>query len=377
MMTHRERLETAWSFREPDRVPIELELSVLMRDDPRSARLNALIAEHADNFLGVPGASYGFFGFPYLGGGEEVLDEEPGEYLRVRRVTETAAGAFTAVTYHPAGHEDYHWEKRYITSTDDLRALADTPREPLTYSKAAWEEAMAGIGDRGVPSTFLQHPLGSLVRNATMEDVYTWLYDDPDLVHRFLDVYTAQIVDALDRLQRDCAAGLTPGAGRFNFITYAHEMFIPPWMGAELYDEFVLPYDRRIGEVIHRHGGRWRAHCHGRCSGFLERFADCGIDAVEPLEIPPTGDNDLAEVKRRMGSRLLLSGNIPSECFVRLEPATVREMVRAAIDAGAPGGGFTLATSNGHGLQCGEAEMARVIANCEAYIEAGLEFGAY
>jgi hypothetical protein len=370
MMTHRERLETAWAFRTPDRVPIEIGLTALIQQDPRAARLVALVEEHADNFLGAPGAAFGFFGFPYLGGSEEVIEEKPGEYVRKLRTTITPAGTFTAITSHPEGNEDYHWEKRYLTSIDELRLLADTPREPLGHTtKAEWDAAMAANGDKGVALTFLQHPLGSLVRNATMEDVYTWLYDDADLVHRYLGAYTEQMVDVLDRL---LAAGMGP-----NFVTYAHEMFIPPWMGTELYDAFVMPYDRLIGDVIHKHGGRWRAHCHGNCMGFLERFADSGIDAVEPLEIPPTGDCDLAEAKRRVGSRMLLSGNIPSERFVSMDPSEVRDMVKAAIDAGAPDGGFTLAASNGHGLQCTDDEMARTIANCEAYIEAGLEFGRY
>ncbi len=369
MMTHRQRLETAWAFREPDRVPIEIGLTALLSGDPRAARLVALVDEYADNFGGAPGVAFGFFGFPYLGGREEII-EETAEFTRKRLVTETPAGTFTAVTLYPAGNEDYHWEKRYLTAIDELRALAEATREPLALAdKADWDAAMARLGENGVPLTFLQHPLGSLVRNATMEDVYAWLYDEPALVHRYLAAYTEQMVDALDRL---LAAGMGP-----NFVTYAHEMFIPPWMGTELYDEFVMPYDRRIGEVIHRHGGRWRAHCHGCCMGFLERFAEVGITAVEPLEIPPTGDCDLAAAKRRVGDRMLLSGNIPSERFVYMEPAEVREMVKAAIDAAAAGGGFTLALSNGHGLQCTDAEMARTIANCEAYIEAGLEFGRY
>jgi len=370
MMTHRERLETAWAHREPDRVPIEFGLTALLRDDPRSGRLVELVDKHADNFHGAPGPAFGFFGFSVLEGGEEVIEERPGRYTRKRHTTVTTVGTFTAITYHPEGDEDYHWEKRYITSTEELRALAETPREALSHvDKAEWDAAMARIGDDGLPLTFLQHPLGSLVRNATMEDVYTWFYDDPELVHRYLSAYTEQMVDVLDRM---LAAGMIS-----NFATYAHEMFIPPWMGEVLFDEFVMPYDRLLGDVINRHGARWRAHCHGRCMGFLERFADAGITAVEPLEIPPTGDCDLAEAKRRVGDRLLLSGNIPTERFVTMTPAEVRDMVKAAIDAGAPGGGFTLAPSNGHGLQCTDEELARTIANCEAYMEAGLEFGGY
>lgn len=37
-MTHRQRLETAWSFREADRVPIELHVSARYRAHPLAAR---------------------------------------------------------------------------------------------------------------------------------------------------------------------------------------------------------------------------------------------------------------------------------------------------------------------------------------------------
>lgn len=368
-MTHRERLEAAWSFRAPDRVPIEMGLTPLMQADPRSTRLSALVAEHADNFIGVPGPSFGFFGLVSTGSDEVIIEERAGEYTHIRHRVEATVGYFTAITHHPEGNEDYHWEKRYITSLDELRLLANAPREPLTYDMAAWQAAVAEVGESGLPISYLAHPLGNLVRHATMEDVYTWLYDEPATVHRYLAVVTAQLVDVLERMLR---AGMGP-----YFVTYAHEMFIPPWMGVELYDEFVMPYDRQLGEVISLHGGKWRAHCHGNCMDYLERFLDCGITAVEPLEIPPTGNVDLAEAKRRVGGRMLLSGNIPSERFVMMSPAQVREQVKAAIDQGAPGGGFTLATSNGHGLQCSEEQMAHTIACCEAYIEAGLEFGSF
>jgi len=219
----------------------------------------------------------------------------------------------------------------------------------------------------------LFHGLGRLVRSATMDDMYAWFYEEPALVHRFQEAVTAQVVATVERM--------TPPPGQnLCFGLCAHEMLIPPWMGHRLFDEFVLPYDRQVCGAIRERGGTIRAHCHGNCLDFLEKFADIGIGAIEPLEGPPYGNIDLAEAKRRVRGRMLLSGNIASQEFVRLTPEDVRQQVRDAIRAAAPGGGFSLRTTGGRaGTQVAmpDEAMRRVIQNCEAYILAGLEYGQY
>ena len=373
-LTHRQRIETAWSFREGDRVPVEMHVSARIRQDPRAARLVALTDEHADCFLGAPGPSFGFLGFPSRYE-ETVIEDRPGEYTRRRRVHHCAAGTFTAITYHPAGiDDDYHWDKRFITTQAELAAIADTPRPPGTWDRAAYLAAVAQIGERGLPCLHLYHPLGALVRLVTMDDMYEWFRSAPALVHRFLAAANAQV--------RDTLAAMAPAPDhRFTFVTYAHEMFIPPWMGHRLFDEFVAPYDRELFSVVRQIGGRVRAHVHGRCMDFLEQFADLGIGATEPLEPPPFGDVDLAAAKQRVGDRLLLCGNVPSQAFVWMTPAQVRAHVREAIRVAGRGGGFALHPTGG-ALLGSQVDMppdqaARVIANYEAYLDAALEFGRY
>lgn len=371
-MTSRERIETAWSFREPDRVPIELELSAAVLKHPRAARLQELVAEHVDNFVGVAsGAAWGFFGLPSQYA-EEEIERVPGSHWRVRHVQDTPAGRFTAVTWHPEGGNDYHWEKRYISTAEDLRRLTETPRPPVTWERNAWVESERQVGQRGVPFVSLFHPLGQLVRCTDFETMFTWFHDEPALVHRFLEVTNAVAAEGAELLLK---GGMTS-----TFMTWAHEMMIPPWAGERLFEEFIFPYDKRVNDVIHRHGGRRRAHCHGRCGAFLERFADMGIDAVEPLEHEPAGDIDLVAAKRRVGHRMLLSGNVADEHFCRRTPAEVREEVRQAIMDGAQGGAFTLKTSGcdgGTSMIQDDAMLQTAIANCEAYILAALEFGRY
>lgn len=371
-MNHKQRIETAWSFHEPDRVPMELMISPHAQKHPRAGRVLELIRSVADNVAEIGCLNSGFFGFPVLGQEENVIEERAGEYQRKRRVIKTVAGTFTAVTYHPAGEIDFHWEKRFISSLDDFHRLAETPRPSLAYDKTKWLEERKTIGDNALAMTSLPHPLGHLVRNATMEDVYAWFYEDRATMHRFLTAYNGQIASAVAVMMQD-------GIGPY-FAVCAHEMLLPPWMGHALFDEFVFPYDKRVNDEIHRGGGKLRAHCHGNCMDFLEKMADMGIDAIEPLEHPPGGDVDLAEAKRRVGGRMMLCGNIASERFLFMTPAEVRTQVRDAIQTAAHGGGFALCTSGGHAGTCmlvPDEVMSRILANVEAYILAGVEFGQY
>ncbi|MCX7012874.1 MAG: hypothetical protein NTW86_10015 [Candidatus Sumerlaeota bacterium] len=372
-MTHKDRIETAWAFREADRVPIEISISPEWRQHPLAERLMELIHEHADNFVKVPGPEFGFMGLPnrYT---ETVVEKKPGEYEKRLRVRETPAGTFTAITYHPDGvTRDFHWEKRYVSCLGDLEKLALAPRTPALWDRQAHRARTREIGGSAMPYVGLFHPLGSLTRNANMEKVYTWFHDEPGLAHRYLTAANAQVVATIEAMQPFPEEGLT-------FLSSAHEMLIPPWMGHRLFDEFVFSYDEAVYQTVHKRGGRIRAHCHGKCMGFLEKFAQMGIDAIEPLECAPRGDVDLSKAKRLVGKRMLLSGNVVSEDFFRTTPDEVRERVRRAIRAGARGGGFTLRTSGGAagtGTDMPEEDMMRVIRNCETYILAGLEFGQY
>ncbi|OPZ28702.1 MAG: methylcobalamin:coenzyme M methyltransferase [Lentisphaerae bacterium ADurb.BinA184] len=371
-MTSRERLEAAWAFRQADRVPIELELPAHVLSHPRAARLRELAAEHVDNFVVVnSGVAWGFFGLPTQHV-EEEIESVPGSHRRVRHTHTTPAGVFTAVTWHPTGGNDYHWEKRFVSTVDELRRLAEAPRRPLEWLRESWAESEARVGHRGLPMVGLMHPLGTLIRSADFETVYTWFLDEAPLVHRFLAATNEQVAATVETVLR---GGMTSA-----FVTWAHEMMIPPWAGRRLFEEFVFPYDKRVNDVIHRFGGRRRAHCHGRCGAWLERFADMGIDSLEPLEHAPRGDVELADAKRRVGGRVLLSGNVADETFCRRTPQEVREEVRQAVQAAARGGGFTLKTSGSDGgtsMIRDDGDLARAIANCEAYLLAGLEFGRY
>jgi len=74
------------------------------------------------------------------------------------------------------------------------------------------------------------------------------------------------------------------------------------------------------------------------------------LDCINPLEIAPMGDCDLAELKREHGGRIALMGNLhTTEVMLQGTPVDVEHASREAIEAAGEGGGFILST----GDQCG------------------------
>ena len=98
---------------------------------------------------------------------------------------------------------------------------------------------------------------------------------------------------------------------------------------------------------------------------------ETALTVIDPLEIPPMGDCDLADLKRLFGHKIMLKGNLhTTEVMLR---GSVKDVVRAskkAIDAAAEGGRFILST----GDQCGRDTPDE---NLRAMIETARTYGKY
>ena len=71
------------------------------------------------------------------------------------------------------------------------------------------------------------------------------------------------------------------------------------------------------------------------------------LSCVNPLEIPPAGDIDLAEVKQSHGSQIALMGNLhTTDMMLRGTETQVYEAARDALDVAKAGGGFILSTGD-------------------------------
>ena len=103
-------------------------------------------------------------------------------------------------------------------------------------------------------------------------------------------------------------------------------------------------------------------------------------DGIECMDPPPLGDVELADAKRRIGSRIFLRGNLDSvNVLWRADEETFVRNVRATIEAGKPGGGYILGTACSVAPEAPPERMARLVDMAEkwgTYPEAASPGGA-
>lgn len=148
---------------------------------------------------------------------------------------------------------------------------------------------------------------------------------------------------------------------------YAHNY--GPFMSPDHFREFVLPRLRRMVEMIRNEGAFCIKHSDGNLYPILDDIVSTGCHGLNPIE--PLAGMDLATVKRLVGDRVCLVGNI--DCGHLLPHGTPEQVEQAVIqaisDAGA-GGGFILSSSNSIHSSVNPANFA-------AMIRAAHEHGVY
>jgi uroporphyrinogen decarboxylase len=140
----------------------------------------------------------------------------------------------------------------------------------------------------------------------------------------------------------------------------------------QTFRELGLPIVKKMTALAKKHG--FPSHIHS-CGPEKELVKICAeetdLTAIDPLEIPPMGDCDLKELKRLYGHKLVLKGNLhTTDVMLRGSVNDVIEASKRAIDDGAEGGRFILAT----GDQCGRDTPPE---NIFAMIETAKTYGRY
>lgn len=141
-----------------------------------------------------------------------------------------------------------------------------------------------------------------------------------------------------------------------------------PMMSPKKFYEVLLPAYRIITDAVHERGQKIVLHTDGQITPLLDFIVDCGFDGLQSLE--PTAGVDLALVKKKVGHKLCLMGNIDvAHVLVYGTKDEVYDVVKYAIKTAGPGGGFIVSAANMH--------PTVKVQNLKWMVEATQKFGEY
>ena len=140
-----------------------------------------------------------------------------------------------------------------------------------------------------------------------------------------------------------------------------------PILSRQTLRESLFPWYEEFGKICHDRGLYFFYHTDGVLWDLMEDLIALGVDALHPID--PTC-MDIEEVKRRVGDRLCLIGNISNEILEVGTPEEVVALTKTRLKALAPGGGYCLGSGNS------VPDWAR-IENYQAMRETCLRYGHY
>jgi uroporphyrinogen decarboxylase len=277
----------------------------------------------------------------------------------------TPDGDLTMVTTTPFDNSSTITEKPVKNLKEDFRKIRHFFSDYVSFDTRLYQRQKREMGEQGVICSCGIDCPGFMnflwMFQGGLEAMTYAYYDHPDLFAEL--VYLTDRI-AVQKMEMAIDAGaetiLTGGSGAITM------------QSPELFDSMSLPTIRKVTRLSRQAGIISGIHSCGRELHVVKRCAEeTDLDYINPLEVPPMGDCDLAEVKRKYGHKLALMGNLHTTTVMRFGTTddVRRESLKAILAAG-DGGGFVLSS----GDQCGRDtpdenifEMVRVVK----------EFGAY
>jgi len=262
------------------------------------------------------------------------------------------------------GKPGYH-AKYLLETPEDAQKWLSLPWSSPVVDCSEWPRAVAEMGEEGLLMSGIGEAMYAVNDLTGSETWGYWLAEERELLHRLVgEVHRRQMYVLKEMLSQGVR-------GVYGYV--GPELCIPPLAGPRDFDEFVVRYDQPLHDLIHEAGGLVWLHCHGKMNLVLERFADEGIDCLNPMEPPPMGDVTIADARRRIGDRMAMEGGIEVGDMELKTPAEVQAAVADAVWQSG-GRGFILGLSSD--LTHLPTLSSRVLENLRAFCETGRGEGA-
>jgi len=312
-MTSRERVLTALSRRQPDRVPY-CELGV---DRSLAQRLMGWGAP-ASQASNLEANAY---------------TVEEAKALAAFLKLDNLSYVLRAPVY---AHKEAGQDGRLFYGDGLIRTEADLDRLQLPdpTDDALYAGAAAFLEQKGEYSAWFVTRIGIFPTMLSLgtENFCLALYDNRRFVEAVLDRYVDWIVVVAERV---CRMGFDVFASTDDMAFNTDPFFSPA-----VFRDLVLPRYRRVAEQITL---PWFIHSDGNILPFVDDLLSVGVIGLHPNE---KGAVDIREVKRTYRNRACVLGNVDLNLLGMGSPDAVDREVHDLIRDVGPGGGYIVTSGN-------------------------------
>jgi uroporphyrinogen-III decarboxylase len=259
----------------------------------------------------------------------------------------------------------YACTKKPITTEEELDiAMKYEPGMSAEYGEMVKEKirrVKAYIGDDGILGTWVS---GGPFNNASMvfehDNLYMLFMSDPAFFEKLMKYTTERTLDYTKAfIDAGADVMLVGGNVAGGFI------------GKDLYESFILPYEKRYIDFIQNTGTPAVYHNCGQIMNLIESYKKLEVQIVEPFSPVPLGDADLKKAKEIVNGDYVMIGGVDQVNV--LKAGTVEEVIKVTketMEHGKTGGKFIMQSVD-------FLEYGTPLENVEAFVKTALEHASY
>ena len=349
-MTSKERVLTAISLEEPDRIPMDYHgnrfVLERLRTDLEVTNHRDLLRALGSDIVDLRGTVDPLYAGP-MPASREIGDGVHENYWGWRqKVVDAACGP----------------EEQYVdfalsraTSVDELEEHSWP--SPDWFDFTDFGKRLEPWSDFAVMATGVsvyQHP--SFLRG--IDTLMLDMAADPDMANYLMDRFTDFYLEYYDRM-------LTAAGGRIDILRQADDLGTQEslFFSPEMFRTYIKPRTAKFVDLAHSHGAKFMFHSCGAIIPLIDDLIEIGVDILDPLQAAANG-MEPEVLKERFGDRICLHGGIDTQYLLpQGSPEDVAEETRRRCEILGEGGGYILAPC--HVLQL-DVPTANVLAMRDA-----------
>ena len=339
-MTSRERVLTALSHENPDKVPFSLGFGINYPAKKALAEYMKKDIGELDNLLNSI-TDIRHVGPKYIGPKDRNTSFSDGSYIDIwgvkRSPVKNDKDTYLEISEYPLQNLNSVGElENYIFPDIDWFNFSVIPEQIEAHNKSGEYAIMLGNGNIFESSWYMRG----------LETMFADLLTDKEYSHWLMSKITDFFIGYFKKAL-EAADGKIDLAFTADDIGSQTDLLI----SLNLWEEMLKPYHKKLNKVIHEYGAKIVYHSDGAVMKAIDGLIDMGIDVLEALQFDAKGMNPV-ELKEKAGDKLSFHGGVSVQSTLPFgTPEEVEAEVKERIKVLGHNGGYILAPS--HAIQAG------------------------